>query len=45
MEREAWWATAHGVTKIWTQVSMHKANAFQIHPSNELLQVENFHSF
>ena len=32
MDRGAWWATDHGVTKIWTQVSMHKANAFQIHP-------------
>ena len=27
MDRGAWWSTAHGVTKSWTQLSMHKANA------------------
>ena len=21
MDREAWWATVHGVTKIWTQLN------------------------
>ena len=23
MDREAWWATVHGVTKSWKQLSMH----------------------
>ena len=23
MDREAWWAVVHGVTKSWTRVSMH----------------------
>ena len=23
MDRRAWWATVHGVTKSWTQLSMH----------------------
>ena len=23
MDRGAWWATVHGVTKSWTQLSMH----------------------
>ena len=23
MDRGAWWATVHGVEKIWTQVSAH----------------------
>ena len=23
LDREAWWATVHGVTKNWTQLSIH----------------------
>ena len=36
MDRGAWWATVHGVTKSWTRLSMHTGNlnqpvGFQLH--------------
>ena len=30
MDREAWWATVHGVTKIWTQLSDFTSLHFKI---------------
>ena len=31
IDREAWWATDHGVTKTWTQLSDEHLQGFGIH--------------
>ena len=37
MNREAWWATVHGITKSWTQLSAHA------HTLKEIQQVTESH--
>ena len=41
MDRGVWWATVHGVTKSWTQLSMH---APDIHHANIFKRLENCNS-
>ena len=40
MDRGVWWATVHGVTKSWTQLSTHAPDIYD----NIFKRLENFNS-
>ena len=42
MDREAWWATAHGVTKSRTQLKRLSIQAcYEVTPSSEPIQLDS----